>query len=345
LDRHAQGILARSTTPGAADVGPFVPSPFLSPRLDRLIKRVFSCPEPWAVPSVRHVDPGATFLTHWSDFAAAFPEADVGVVLCPAQGEHDLAARLSELTRSHRLPSVVVVTHLDVEHLVAFRRILVDEFVQLASMARDLPEAVLRSVIAPLRERLALHLERLERCGPELRFALGCVLRQPTGIKTIRGLAAAACVTPRTLQNQWKALHGGAEGMRLEDVLWMTRLLEALELRATGVSLRCICEALDVDLRSLQRACRRHLGSALGRVSATEATAELLELRRRILKACGFSVASRQVQAVWDSPLAPFQLFGTNLGTNRGTAMVATKRPHSAKGGDRSRNRFPDRAG
>src|SRR5947199_1352503 len=106
------------------------------------------------MPSVRHVDPGAMFLTDWSAFATAFPAADVGVVLCPATGGDDLGARLSELTRSHRLPSVVVVTHLDAEHLLPFRRIPVEEFVPLASMATDLPEAVLRSVIAPLREHL-----------------------------------------------------------------------------------------------------------------------------------------------------------------------------------------------
>ena len=94
----------------------------------------------------------------------------------------------------------------------------------------------------------------------------------------------ATGVTPRTLENQWKALGGGAEEMRLQDLLWLIRLLEALELRGSGVPLRTICEALEVDLRSLQRACRRHLGESLGRVSAGEAPVELLRLRQRLLK-------------------------------------------------------------
>ncbi len=304
MDGHAQGIMARRGTQEAADVGRLAPRLLLLLRLDSLITRVFYCPQPWAVPSIRLVDPSATFLPDWPTFAAAFPEADVGVVLCGPSGGDDLAARLSELTHRHRLPSVVVVvTHLYAEHLLPFRRIAVDEFVPLASMATDLPEAVLRSVIAPLREHLALHVERLERCGPELRFALAWVLRQPTGIRTIRGLATAAGVTPRTLENQWKVLVGGDEEVRLQDLLWMIRLLEALQLRGTAVSLRRICEALDLDLRSLQRACRRHLESSLGRVSAADAAAELLRLRRRILKHFGSSGAGGRVPRVRGSPL------------------------------------------
>src|SRR6266567_2744369 len=296
--------MARRGTQEAADVGRLAPRLLLLLRLDSLITRVFYCPQPWAVPSIRLVDPSATFLPDWPTFAAAFPEADVGVVLCGPSGGDDLAARLSELTHRHRLPSVVVVVaHLDAEHLLPFRRIAVDEFVPLASMATDLPEAVLRSVIAPLREHLALHVERLERCGPELRFALAWVLRQPTGIRTIRGLATAAGVTPRTLENQWKVLVGGDEEVRLQDLLWMIRLLEALQLRGTAVSLRRICEALDLDLRSLQRACRRHLESSLGRVSAADAAAELLRLRRRILKHFGSSGAGGRVPRVRGSPL------------------------------------------
>jgi len=239
VDGHAQGIMVRAGTQGAANVGRFAARPLLLPCLDSLITRVFYCPQPAAVSSIRHVDPSAAFLHDWRAFAAAFPGADVGVVLCGPSSGDDLAARLSELTHKHRLPSVVVVvTHLDAEHVLPFRRIAVDEFVPLASMATDLPEAVLRSLVAPLREHLALHVERLERCGPELRFALAWVLRQPTGIRTIRGLAAAAGVTPRTLQNQWKVLVGGDEEVRLQDLLWMIRLLEALQLRGTGVSLR-----------------------------------------------------------------------------------------------------------
>ena len=255
----------------------------LSRRFDQLIKRVFYCPEPLTAVSVRHIDPHATLLTGWSDFAAAFPKADVNVVVCDAPGEDDLAARLSELARSHRLPSVIVVTHLDVEHLLPFRRTPVEEFVPLASVARDLAVAMLRSVINPLRERLGFHVERLEHCGPELRFALARALRHPSRIRTIQQLAAAQGVTPRTLENQWKALDGGAGEMRLLDLLWMIRLLEALELRARGTSLGGICQELKVDLRSLQRACRRHLRSSLGRFSALEAAAELLRLRGRTL--------------------------------------------------------------
>jgi hypothetical protein len=303
VDGYAQGIIARTTTRAAADIGGFAPWPFLTARLEGLIKRVFYCPKPWAVPSVRHVDPGGTFLTGWSEFAAAFPGADVGVVLCPATGGDDLGARLSELTRSHRLPSVIVVTHLDAEHLLPFRRIAVDEFVPVASMATDLPEAMLRSVIAPLREHLALHVERLERCGPGIRVALAWVLRRPTAIRTIVALAAAAGVTPRTLENQWKAVDAGAEEMRLQDLLWLIRLLEALELRASGVPLRCICEALEVDLRSLQRACRRHLGSSLGRILPAEATVELLRLRSRLLRRFESCAAGARVPPISGPPL------------------------------------------
>src|SRR6266567_558867 len=210
--------MARRGTQEAADVGRLAPRLLLLLRLDSLITRVFYCPQPWAVPSIRLVDPSATFLPDWPTFAAAFPEADVGVVLCGPSGGDDLAARLSELTHRHRLPSVVVVvTHLYAEHLLPFRRIAVDEFVPLASMATDLPEA--------------------------------------------------------------------------------------LPLRGTGVSLRRICEALDLDLRSLQRACRRHLESSLGRVSAADAAAELLRLRRRILKHFGSSGAGGRVPRVRGSPL------------------------------------------
>jgi hypothetical protein len=314
VDSHARGIIARKGAEEAADVGRFAPRLLLLPRLDPLITRVFYCPQPWAVPSIRHVDPNATFLPDWPTFAAAFAGADVGVVLCDPSGGDDLAARLAELTHKHRLPSVVVVvTHLDAEHLLPFRRIAVDEFVPLASMATDLPEAVPRSVIAPLREHLALHVERLERCGPELRFALAWVLRQPTGIRTIRELAAAARVTPRTLENQWKVL-GGDEEVRLQDLLWMIRLLEALQLRGTGASLRGICEALDLDLRSLQRAGRRHLTSSLGRVSATDAAAELLWLRRRILNRLGSSAAGGQLRRIRGSPTAALSSGGGSQG-------------------------------
>jgi len=320
VDGHAQGIMARAGTQGAANVGRFAARPLLLPCLDSLITRVFYCPQPAAVSSIRHVDPSAAFLHDWRAFAAAFPGADVGVVLCGPSSGDDLAARLSELTHKHRLPSVVVVvTHLDAEHVLPFRRIAVDEFVPLASMATDLPEAVLRSVIAPLREHLALHVERLERCGPELRFALAWVLRQPTGIRTIRGLAAAAGVTPRTLQNQWKVLVSGDEEVRLQDLLWMIRLLEALQLRGTGVSLSRICEALGLDLRSLQRACRRHLGSSLGRVSAADAAAELLRLRRRILERLASPGVRGRVPRVRGSPLtAALSPVGQGAAADRG---------------------------
>ena len=301
MDGHAQGIMVRAGTQGAANVGRFAARPLLLPCLDSLITRVFYCPQPAAVSSIRHVDPSAAFLHDWRAFAAAFPGADVGVVLCGPSSGDDLAARLSELTHKHRLPSVVVVvTHLDAEHVLPFRRIAVDEFVPLASMATDLPEAVLRSLVAPLREHLALHVERLERCGPELRFALAWVLRQPTGIRTIRGLAAAAGVTPRTLQNQWKVLVGGDEEVRLQDLLWMIRLLEALQLRGTGV-------------------CRRHLASSLGRVSAADAAAELLRLRRRILERLGSPGVGGRVPRVRGSPLtAALSPVGQGAAADRG---------------------------
>ena len=142
MDGHAQGIMVRAGTQGAANVGRFAARPLLLPCLDSLITRVFYCPQPAAVSSIRHVDPSAAFLHDWRAFAAAFPGADVGVVLCGPSSGDDLAARLSELTHKHRLPSVVVVvTHLDAEHVLPFRRIAVDEFVPLASMATDLPRS------------------------------------------------------------------------------------------------------------------------------------------------------------------------------------------------------------
>ncbi len=251
-----------------------------------LIYRVLHCAEPGLVPEVRLIDPDATLLTEWSDFADAYPQADVNLVFCAAPEAGDLPARLAELAGKHRLPSLIVMTHVDAERLLLFRRVPVDEFVPLSSMVRDLPPAVLRSVIEPLREHLALHLERLASGrggGRELRFALARVLRRPAMGKTIRQLAAAQAVTPRTLQNQWKALSGGAAETGLLNLLWMFRLLEVLELRARGTPLGTICEDLKVDLRSLQRACRRHLGTSLGPLSAAEATLELLRLRRRTL--------------------------------------------------------------
>jgi hypothetical protein len=259
----------------------------LPARLDSLIARAFYCPDPPLVPRVRLLDPGAPRFTDWSDFAVAFPQADVNVVLCDAPGADDLAARLGGLARKHSLPSVIVVTHLDVEHVLPFRRASVDQFVALSSMAGDLPLALLRGVIDHLREHLALHVERLDSGGPQLRLALAHVLRRPSRAKTIRRLAAAEAVTPRTLENQWKALSGGADRMRLLDLLWTIRLIEVLELRARGTPLAGICQDLQLDLRSLQRACRRHLGKSLGRVSAAAAIAELLRLRRRILERLG----------------------------------------------------------
>lgn len=259
----------------------------LPARLDPLIRRAFHCVDPHLVFAVRLLDPGASLLTNWSDFAGAFARADVNVVLCDAPGADDLAARLGGLARKHCLPSVIVVTHLDVEHVLPFRRAPVDEFVALATMAGDLPLAILRGVIDHLREHLALHVERLERCGPELRLALAHVLRRPGRAKTIRQLAAAEAVTPRTLENQWKALSGGAGKMRLQDLLWTIRLLQVLELRARGTPLAGICDDLRLDLRSLQRASRRHLGKSLGRVSAAAAIGELLRLRRRTLERFG----------------------------------------------------------
>lgn len=256
----------------------------LSSRFDRLITRVFYCPEPSAERSVRQIDPRATLLGDWPEFAAAFPAADANVIVSDAVRRDDLPDRLSELARSHRLPSLIVVTQLDVEHLLPFRRAPVDEFVPLASMARDLPEAILRSVIGPVRERLALHVERLEHCGPELRVALASVLRESSGTRTIEQLAAAERVTPRTLENQWMALRGGATEMRLEDLLWMIRLLGALELRGKGTSVGGISRELKADLRSLRRAARRYLVKPLGSVSTVEAAAELLRLRRRVLE-------------------------------------------------------------
>jgi hypothetical protein len=235
---------------------------------------------------VRRFDPGATLLTDWSDFADAYAQADVNLVFCDAPVGRDLPTRLDELTSRHRLPSLIVVTHVDAEHLLPFRRIPVDEFVPLSTMARDLPPAVLRSVIDPLRERLALHLERLEGGAPELRSALARVLRDPARSATIGQLAVAAAVTPRTLENQWNAVGGG--DMRLQDLVWMIRLLAVLELRARGgtggTPLGRICDDLRMDVRTLQRACRRHLGSPLGRVAAAVATSELLRLRRRTLE-------------------------------------------------------------
>ncbi len=253
-----------------------------------LIYRLVHCAEPGLVREVRLVDPDATLLTDWSDFADAYPRADVNLVVCGAPEASDLPARLAEVAGKHRLPSLIVITQVDAEHLLLFRRVPVDEFVPLSSIARDLPPAVLRSVIDPLREHLALHLEQLEPVGtggrgPELRFALARVLRQPAMGKSIRQLAAAQAVTPRTLENQWRALSGGATEVGLLNLLWMFRLIEVLELRARGTGLGRICQDLRVDLRSVQRACRRHLGRSLGRLSAAEATLELLQLRRRTL--------------------------------------------------------------
>jgi AraC-like DNA-binding protein len=249
------------------------------------IHRVLHCAEPRLIPAVRRLDPGATLLTAWPDFADAYPQADVNVLFCDGPVGPDLPARLDELTWRHRLPSLIVVTHVDAEHLLPFRRIPIDEFVPLSTMARDLPPAVLRSVIDPLRERLALHLERLEGGAPELRSALARVLRDPAKGATIGQLAVAAAVTPRTLENQWKAVRGD---MRLQDLVWMIRLLAVLELRArggaAGTPLGRICDDLRIDVRTLQRACRRHLGSSLGRVAAAVATSELLRLRRRTLE-------------------------------------------------------------
>jgi hypothetical protein len=258
-----------------------------SPCFDPLVKRVFHCPESSMAVSVRKIDPRATLLHDWSEFAAAFPNADVNVLVRGPGAGPDLPDRLSEVARSHPLPSVIVVAHFDLEHLLRFRRTRVDEFVHMASMARDLPAALVRSVIDPLRERLALHVEGLEHWRPALRAALVRVLREPGGIRTVEQLAAAERVTPRTLEKQWKALRAGAQGMRLQDLLWMIRLLEALGRRRKGTSLDGISEELKVDLRSLRRASRRYLVKPLGCVSAVEAGVELLRLRRRILGRLG----------------------------------------------------------
>jgi hypothetical protein len=221
-------------------------------------------------------------LTEWSAFADAYAEADVNVVVAGESGR-EMATRLCKLAERHRLPSVIVVTHLDVRHLLPYRRTPVDEFVSVASMIEELPAAVLRSVIDPLREHLALHVERLERCRPELRAALARALRHPRRSKTVQQLAAARHVTARTLENQWAALRGDGGQMGLADLLWIIRLLAVFKLRAKGKTVDRICQHLDIDLRSLQRACRRHIGTSLGSVCPAAAIDELLRLRQRIV--------------------------------------------------------------
>jgi DNA-binding NarL/FixJ family response regulator len=254
-----------------------------APLLDYPIKRVSHCAEAWLARSVRQIDPGATLLTEWSAFAAAYPGADVNVILPGEATERELTLRLRKLARQHRLPSVIVVTHLDARHLLPYRRMPVDEFVSVESMAEELPAAVLRSVIDPIREHLALYVEGLERCRPELRRALARALRHPGRSKSIQQLAAAQQITPRTLVNQWAALRGDGDQTGLADVLWISRLFAVLKLRAKGTTIDGICQRLELDLRSLQRACRRHIGASLGSVSPAAAIDELLRLRQRIV--------------------------------------------------------------
>ena len=244
--------------------------------------RLAYCPQFGLRHRLRIVEPNALLTTTWPEFAQHYQNADVAVVVCDTV-EADLPARLITVARQHPLPALMVVIPFTSENLLAFRRTSVDEFVELSAMATALPAALQRCTLQSAREHLAQHVEHLERMGPALRATLARALREPAALRTIQGSAESAGVTARTLENQWKSFQGPAGHSRLEDQLWLIRLMLVLELRSAGAPLESVCRTFNVEVRSLRRACRRFLGCPLALISPAAATSQVLLLKRQLL--------------------------------------------------------------
>ncbi|MGH7468769.1 MAG: hypothetical protein ACRENP_12500 [Longimicrobiales bacterium] len=243
---------------------------------------VVYCSDFHIVQAMRSTDAGARVTSQWLEFAQLYPTMEAAVVASGVVEENELPDRLVELGRRYPLPTLIVATHLDAPHLVPFRRVAVDEFVSLEALTTSLPVLVNRIVLLNGREHLARHVEQLQRAGHALRTVLARALRMPTSVRTIQGLADELGVSARTLENQWKTFHDGRGRDRLEDLLWVIRLIHVLELRVGGTQLDQICRAFNVDARSLRRASRRILGRPLGALSVEEAVAQVSGLRQRL---------------------------------------------------------------
>jgi hypothetical protein len=254
--------------------------PFIYP--DAAGPRVVYCPDFHIAQSLRGSDSSGCVTAQWKEFAQQYPHVEAAVVVSGAVAGEDLPAQLVELGRRHPLPMLIVATQLDAPHLVPFRRVAVDEFLPLETLPASLPAVVNRIVLSHAREHLARHVEQLDRAGVALRAALARSLRQPARVRTIQKLADELGVSARTLENQWKTFYHGRGRSRLEDLLWVIRLIRVLELRASSTRLDEVCRIFDVDARSLRRASRRILGRPLGSISALDAVAEVARLRRHL---------------------------------------------------------------
>ncbi|MGH7461174.1 MAG: hypothetical protein ACREMA_09110 [Longimicrobiales bacterium] len=240
------------------------------------------CPHFCFQHTLRSAAPGACLTSTLQEFTQNYPDADVAVVVSNAV-EDVLPERLIALARQHPLPSLIVITPLDTANLLSFRRTAVDEFVELNAIPAALPDALQRCAVLSAREHLALHVEHVERMGPALRSTFARALREPAAIRTIQCFADGQGVTARTLDNQWRAFLGPDKHSRLEDQLWLIRLLRVLELRSTGTPLETVCRTFGIEVRSLRRACRRFLGCPLAFVSPAHAVAQVLRVKRQLL--------------------------------------------------------------
>ncbi len=221
----------------------------------------------------------------WEAFAAAYPMSECAVVLAAAPFDRSLAQRVGELRRRHPLPSLVVATPLDASHLLPWRRVPVDEFVDPGAGFRDTQGAVRTGIVQGFRERLARHFEATEPTTPLLRALLAGACRDPRAFPSVRSLARQRAVTARTIENHWQASATAFSACTgLHELLWAIRLTRALEERAQGVSVVRIAEDLGADLRSLQRAARRQLGRSLGAVVGEQAADEVVRLWRGLLR-------------------------------------------------------------
>jgi hypothetical protein len=238
------------------------------------------------VDQLRKACPGAMILPRWERFVEEYSRANVCVVVL-SEVPPDLPLETASLRRQHPFQSFVVVTHLDAGHMLPFRRVCVDEFFDIGAIGPLLGTQMDRAFIATLRDRLRQFFERGVQKSDAVRQSFAAALAEPPAFRSVRALSRRVGVTTRTLEKQWN--RGFANSLRLEDALWIIRLLYALELRQEGARLSDIAERLRIDVRSLQNASRRHLMSTLGSLCSDSLAVQAADLALCLLSTCGNS--------------------------------------------------------
>ena len=224
---------------------------------------------------LHRVCPSATMRDRWESFVQEYSTADICVAVLP-EIPADLPPAVASLRRLNPLPSFVVVTHLDASHMLPFRRVCVDEFFNVDEIGPSLGSQLDRTFLATLRERLVQSFSGVAQEGDAVRQALAAAIGEPSAFRSVQALSRQVGVTTRTLEKQWH--RRPANSLRLEDALWIVRLLYALELRQEGATVSDIAARLRTDVRSLQKASQRHLMSSLGSVSPESLAAHAAKL-------------------------------------------------------------------